>query len=115
MSDSARSWWEKRRFLYNAGLIVAGMASLTLRAAILELSNCRLEEQNLSPLTLVYAAAAYLAAMGLANLTYSLAPVVEERLHPDHPKQFRIWAFGLFFAVSFVLPFTISLRFLAHC
>ena len=115
MSDSARSWWEKRRFLYNAGLIVAGMASLTLRAAILELSNCRLEEENLSPLTLVYVAVAYLAAMGLANLTYSLAPAVERRIHPDRLKQFRIWTFALFFALSFVLPFTFSLRFLAHC
>ncbi len=115
MSDSARSWWEKRRFLYNAGLVVAGMASLTLDAAILELSRCRIEEQDLSPLTLVYGAAGYLAAMGLANLTYSLGPVLERRLQPDQRKQFRTWAFGLYFGVSFVLPFTIPLRFLVHC
>lgn len=115
MGDSARAWWEKRRFVYNAGLVVAGMASLTLDAAILELSRCRIEEKDLTPLTLVYAAAGYLAAMGLANLTYSLAPVLERRLQRDQRKRFRNWGFGLYLGVSFVLPFTIPLRFLAHC
>ena len=115
VSNAARAWWEKRRFLYNAGLVFAGMGSLTLHAAILELSSCRMNEQDLSPMTLVSRAGWYLGAMALANLAYSLAPILETRLRPANPGRFRNCAFILFFGISFVLPFTVPLRFIARC
>jgi hypothetical protein len=115
MDLSARSWWGKRRLPYNAGLVAAGMASLTLHAALLELSQCRMAEGELTPFTLIYKLLAYLAAMGLANLCYSLAPLVEARLHPHRIDAFRRWAFGLGFGVSVALPFVGPLAFLARC
>jgi len=114
----ARAWWEKRRLAYNAVLVVAGMASLTFHAALLELSNCAMEELRITPLTLVYRALGYLAAMALANLCYSLAPVVETRLTASLGccrASFRRWSFGLGCGISFVLPFLVPLLFLAHC
>ena len=113
--DSARAWWEGRRLLYNGGLVFAGMGSLTLHAAILELSSCRLNEQDLSPITLVARAGWYLGAMVLANLAYSLAPLFEERVRPASPGRFRNCAFSLWFGISFVLPFTVPVLFIAHC
>lgn len=113
--DPARRWWGKRRLVYNAGLVVAGMGSLTFHAAVLELSGCRLDEENLEPMTLVYRALGYLAAMGFANLAYSLAPRWEAHLHPANVGRFRSWTFGLGFGISFVLPFTVPLLFIARC
>jgi len=114
-ATAARAWWGKRRLIYNAGLVVAGMASLTFHAALLELSNCRMEEMDLTPLTLVYRALGYLGAMGLANLCYSLAPALETRLQPVHPARFRSWTFGLGLGISCGLPFVAPLLFVARC
>jgi hypothetical protein len=107
----ARQWWSRRRLVYNAVLVAAGMASLTVQAAILELTKCEISELDLTPMTLVYRAAGYLAAMGVANLAYSLAPLAEHWWNPSRVDAFRQWTFGLGLAVSFALPFL----FLAKC
>ena len=114
-SPSAREWWGKRRLFYNAGLVAAGMASLTLHAALLELTNCRMEETGLEPLALVYRALGYAGFMVLANLCYSAAPALESRLKPAGPERFRFWTFSLGLAISCALPFAAPLLFLARC
>ena len=91
------------------------MASLTLHAVLLELSSCRMDETGLRPVALVYRAIGYIAAMGLANLCYSLAPVLEIRLQPASPERFRAWTFGLGLGISCVLPFLSPLLFLTRC
>ena len=87
------------------------MASLTVQAAILELTKCEISELDLTPMTLVYRAAGYLAAMGVANLAYSLAPLAEQWWNPSRVNAFRQWTFGLGLAVCFAVPFL----FLAKC
>ena len=81
------------------------MASLTVQAAILEITKCEISELDLTPMTLVYRAAGYLAAMGIANLAYSVAPLAERWWNPSRVHSFRQWTFGLGLAVSFTLPF----------
>ena len=91
------------------------MASLTLHAVLLELSNCNMDELHLAPLALVYRALGYAGVMVLANLCYSLAPIVEERLQPARAERFRRWAFGLLAGICCALPFAGPLLFLARC
>jgi hypothetical protein len=91
------------------------MSSLTFLAGVLEFSKCPAPDLESAPMKLVYLAAGYGAAMGLANLVYSLGPLAESRLDPAQVDSFRRWAFGLGFAVSFVLPFVPSAVFLARC
>ena len=114
----ARAWWEKRRLAYNAVLVVAGMASLTFHAALLELTGCATEELGITPMTLVYRALGYLAAMAAANLCYGLAPLLETRLAARlgcSSTSFRQWSFGLVCGISFLLPFLAPVLFLSRC
>src|SRR5689334_5295769 len=110
-----RDWWRKRRLVYNAGLVVAGMSAMTLLAAVLEFSGCRAPDVQSAPLKLVYLALAYGAAMGLANLVYSLAPLLESKVRPEVAPRFRRWTFGIGFGVSCALPFVMPILFLARC
>jgi hypothetical protein len=91
------------------------MASLTVYAGLLELSKCEIREQDLTPMTLVYQACGYLAAMGVANLVYSLVPLAERRLLPARVERFRRRAFWVVLAISFALPFAAPLLFLMRC
>ena len=91
------------------------MSSQTLLAAVLEFSKCPAPDLESAPLKLVYLALAYGAAMALANLVYSLGPLVESRLASVRVDSFRRWAFGLGFAVSFFLPFVAPVVFLFRC
>ena len=101
--------------VYNAGLIVAGMAALTFYAAALELAKCQGPELEIAPLTLVYQALGYMAAMALANLLYSLGPVAESWLKPARVDTFRRWVFGSGFATSCALPLVAPLLYLVRC
>ena len=101
--------------IYNAGLVVAGMSALTLLAVGLEFSKCRGPDLENAPLNLVYLAAGYFAAMGVANLLYSIGPLIEARLEPDRVARFRRWAFGSGFAISVALPLAVPMVFLARC
>ena len=115
LNGSTKIWWRKRRLVYNAGLILAGMSSLTFLAGSLEFANCAAPDLQSVPMKLVYLALGYMVAMGLANLVFSLGPLTESRLKLEHVATFRRWAFGLGFAVSFALPFVGPMLFLAHC
>jgi hypothetical protein len=91
------------------------MSALTLLAVVLEFSGCRAPDLQSAPLKLVYLALGYGAAMGLANLLYSLGPRMEARLQPARVAPFRRWAFGLGLGVSAALPFAATFAFLARC
>jgi hypothetical protein len=94
---------------------MAGMSAMTLLAMVLEFSRCRPPDIPSAPLKLVYLALGYGAAMGLANLLFSLGPRIEARLQPARVERFRRWAFGLGFAISVALPLALPLLFLARC
>jgi hypothetical protein len=101
--------------VYNAGLIVAGMSAMTLLAVLLEFSGCPPPDLQSAPLKLVYLAAGYAVAMGLANLLFSLGPWLEARLPAARVDSFRRWAFGSGFGLSVSLPFVALVLFLRHC
>jgi hypothetical protein len=91
------------------------MSSLTFLAGVLEFSRCTAPDLESAPLKLVYLAAGYFVAMGVANLIYSLGPLAESKLEPERVAAFRRWSFGLGFAISFALPFVGPVVFLARC
>ena len=115
MNPSAQTWWRKRRLVYNAGLVVAGMSAMTLLAMVLEFSRCRAPDIQGAPLKLVYLALGYGAAMGVANLLFSLGPLLEARLPAARVARFRRWAFALGFGISMALPLAVPFVFLARC
>jgi hypothetical protein len=88
---------------------------MTFLAVILEFSRCRAPDLQSAPLKLVYLALAYGAAMGVANLLYSLGPLLETRLQPARVAQFRHWVFGLGLGISMVLPMAAPVIFLVSC
>jgi hypothetical protein len=115
LTASTQIWWRKRRLVYNAGLVLSGMSSLTFLAGVLEFSKCSAPDLADVPFKLVYLAVGYGVAMVLANLAFSLGPLAESTLKPEQVSGFRRWAFGLGFAVSFALPFVGPVVFLARC
>ena len=88
---------------------------MTLLAVILEFSRCRVPDLQSAPLDLVYLAVGYGAAMVLANLIYSLGPLLEKKWQPARVARFRKWTFGLGFGFSVALPLAAPLIFLARC
>jgi hypothetical protein len=91
------------------------MSALTLLAVVLEFSTCRAPDLQGAPLKLVYTALGFGAAMGLANLLYSLCPRMEARFQPAQVAPFRRWAFGLGLGFSAALPFVATIAFLGRC
>jgi len=91
------------------------MAALTLEAALLELSKCQSPDLEDAPWKLVFAGLGYFAAIGLANVIYSLAPRVESRIRPERVAIFRKLAFGLGFSISLALPFVTLRAFFGGC
>jgi hypothetical protein len=91
------------------------MSALTFLAVALEFSRCRAPDLQGAPLKLVYLALGYGAAMGLANLLFSLGALLETRLQPASVARFRYWAFGLGFGISVAAPLTAPILFLMRC
>ena len=111
----SKAWWAKRRLVLNAALVAAGMASLTVDAALLELSRCTIPKSDLTPMTLVYQALEYLGAMAVANAAWFAAGQLERRLDAPRVPAYRRWTFGLALASSALLPFLSPLLLLARC
>ncbi len=101
---AARKWWGRRRLVYNAGLVASGMAAFCTAAMMREFARNPSPETGVTPFTLLFQVLGYMLAMGVANLCYSLGPVVERWVRPEKVEAYRHWTFGAGLAVSVMAP-----------
>jgi hypothetical protein len=102
-------WWEKRRWRYNKGLIIAGMLAFLLYYIVGEILIAPHEEFEVTLFTIAFQGIAYLIMMGIANGFYVLGYVIDRLFNKkcDEIFQNRLYSLGYWF--SFCLPFTIPL------
>jgi hypothetical protein len=103
-------WWASRRWKYNKGLIIAGIAAFLLYAI---LGGILIEPYDndfeVTLFTIGFQGIAYLFMMGIANLFYFLGPVLDKALNKDNTDKFRISLFNTGYWFSVALPFLIPI------
>jgi hypothetical protein len=111
------TWWAQRRRRYNVGLLTAGLLGFIGYAAAVE--RCiRLSargEWEITIVTTVFQACAYLVMIGVANLCYYLGPWLERGLHPVNIARYRKITFRLGFWFSVLLPCAPAALLLISC
>jgi hypothetical protein len=115
-----RSWWQRRRLAYNAGLVVAGIAAFGCYATVFSLIpegtvTSTGEPPEMTAFTVAFQAALYVATMLIANVCYGLGPLVERVIRPREATSFRRRTFTLGLAFSMALPFTVPLLLYFGC
>jgi hypothetical protein len=107
MIDDRVQWWATKRFLYNVGLLAAGVVSFLLYVAIVWLWSDRLPCAEITAFTVAFQAIGFLFVMLLANVLYQLGPLAERIAEPKSPETFRKRFFALGFSFSLALPFIV--------
>lgn len=109
-AESSLVWWEKRRLLYNVGLIFAGVLAFicyvvvccTLLPRVLDPS-----EIKVNSVTTFGQGIGYLFVMGVANICYLLGPLSEWLFRPRDVMRYRHNCYLLGFWFSVLTPFCI--------
>jgi hypothetical protein len=115
MKDTVRSplvWWESRRPLYNAGLVIAGVLAFacyvvvccTLLPRVLPASRI-----HVTFFTTLFQGIGYLVMMGVANVCYFLGPITERIVRPNRVERYRRICFNFGFWFSVLVPFSIPI------
>lgn len=103
-------WWESRRWRYNLSLALAGVGAFGLYCVVCWTLLSRVVpvmDIEITAFTIMFQGAAYLMAMGLANVCYFLGPLLEYISKPKDLQLFRGTCYFLGTAFSVALPFCI--------
>ncbi len=101
-------WWAKKRWKYNKGLIVSGIAAFV--AYVLFGSWLIMpydQDFEITLFTTFFQGIGYLFMILIANICYGLGPLVDAAINPDADPRSRLRLFNLGFWFSCVLPFLI--------
>ena len=104
------SWWESRRWHYNASLALAGFFAFLgyLGVCCVLLPRVRNgADIEITPFTTLIQGIGYLFAMGVANVIYFIGPLSETVLRPNDVGRYRQSCYRLGFGLSVLLPFGI--------
>lgn len=107
--ETAKDWWERHRFRYNIGLVVAGLVAFIFYVVVVDrgISTHRMPDAEITLFTTAFQGIGYLFMMGVANLCYLAGPLSESLLKPQDVDRYRRITFRLGFWFSVLLPFTI--------
>lgn len=110
------TWWGARRRRYNIALVLAGIAAFILYAIAFE-TQCRgVPEAEITLFTTLFQGVGYLIAIGVANVMYTLGPVLEPVLGRRDVAAYRRTAYPAGFWFSVALPFSVpALTFAYGC
>jgi hypothetical protein len=106
-------WWEKRRLLYNLGLVVAGILAFACYVFVLIHFEDVIrapdpsQEDAFTLFTIGLQGFGYLFMMLVANVCYFLGPISEKLIRPHNVDAYRKIAFRLGFWGSVALPFCV--------
>lgn len=108
-ADDARTWWGKRRLLYNIGLVVAGVLAFACYVAVLDrrINDGSMPDAEITLFTTAFQGVGYLFMMGIANLCYFAGPLSERMVNPKNIDRYRHVMFWFGFCFSVLLPFSI--------
>ena len=113
LSSETFRWWERRRLLYNVGLIVAGGLAFAAYVAVLIRFQDIIDGPNpaqadeFSGFVLFFQGIGYLFMMFVANICFFLGPLSEWWFRPRNVDAYRKITFRLGFWCSVALPFGI--------
>ncbi len=108
--DDASTWWSRRRFRYNVGLVVSGVLAFICYVIALD---GRIRDGSIphgaeiTIFTTLFQAIGYLFMMAMANLCYFVGPLSESIVKPRDINNYRRVTFAMGFWFSVLLPFTI--------
>ena len=82
MDVAEPNWWATRRWLYNALLVLAGLAAFAGIVGVGETACATDPDYELTAFTVAFQAVGYAIAMGIANIFYGLGPAIERWIKP---------------------------------
>ena len=109
MVEDSRQWWAKRRWSYTRSLLFSGVGAFICYLAVLGIFSHSFPCAEVTIFTTVFQGIGYLLMVLIANVIYSMAPVVERAVDPSAPERWREKMYWLGSRFSYVLPFLIPL------
>jgi hypothetical protein len=109
------NWWAKRRWLYNALLVLAGLAAFAGIVGVGETACATDPDYDLTAFTIAFQAVGYAIAMGIANIFYGLGPAVERWVKPKNPSLYRSVAFAAGSTISVAAPLLVPMGLFVKC
>jgi len=99
--EGIKKWWFKKRSKYNKGLIIGGFFALVLYFLLGVIIIEPREELEATLFTTLFQGIAYLIAIGLANIFYTLGSITDLLFNITNSNSFRerLFASGYWFSV----------------
>lgn len=101
---SAGQWWWAQRRRYNKGLLISGFIAFMLYCILGPIFIAPHEEFEETIFEMAFQGCAYLMAMVVANLCYSLGWLVDVLFNKSNSQTFRERLFSIGYWFSFALP-----------
>jgi hypothetical protein len=103
-TEIIKLWWFKKRTEYNKGLVISGFIAFVLYCIIGPIILEPRVEFEVTLFTTLFQGIAYLMAMALANVFYTLGSVTDLLLNKANSNTFRETLFSLGYWLSVSLP-----------
>jgi hypothetical protein len=75
--ESSAAWWSARRWLYNLGLVGAGIMAFVAYLIVLGIFSDAFKDVEVTGFTVAFQAVGYVICMVTANVCYQLGPLSE--------------------------------------
>ena len=85
-----RAWWSSQRRRYNILMIVAALISAVCLFAVWAIFEERLPCLEITGASLLFGAALFLIALGIANICYFVGPLSELVIRPETRRTFDV-------------------------
>lgn len=102
----AQDWWEKQRGKFNWSLLFAGLFAFVLNSFILPLLVADIPQYGFGRglMAILLQVLAYMIYMGVANVFYSIGPLIENVKTPNQVVTYRRNSFNLLQAFFVIAP-----------
>jgi hypothetical protein len=109
--EGIKEWWFKKRSEYNKGLIIGGFIAFVLYCLLGAIIIEPREEFEVTLFTTLFQGIAYLIAMGLANIFYTLGSITDLLFNITNSNSFRerLFASGYWFSVLLPSAYILSI------
>ena len=110
----SQQWWGSHRLKYNGGLLIAGFIAFILYCILGPMIIAPHEEFEETIFEMAFQGGIYFLMMLLANVFYTLGPVVDQFFNRNNSILFRKRLFALGYWFSFALPILLILSVMAR-
>lgn len=104
--SDAQDWWEKQRGKFNWSLLLAGLFAFILNSFLLPMIVADIPQYGFGRgvMGLLLQMLTYMIYMGVANVFYSIGPLVENVKTPNQVVKYRRNSFNLLQAFFVIAP-----------